>query len=224
MSPNQLPPEWAPPGWTPPPEGPAPFVVPPTPVVVPAAAPPAEGLDPDPFARLAARRTLFVHGPLDTAASNQLAAQLMALDAASPQPITLLVNSPGGPLEDLAPLLDVLSIVTAPVGATCLGQASGTAAVLVACATGRRRAAPAARLGLRLGPVAAPATLTGTAEELELLARDHQARLDDLARLLSQVSRLDIERARKELESGPLHDAAAAVEAGLVDEVHERRR
>src|SRR5918994_561185 len=79
----------------------------------------------------------------------EVAASLMALDADGDDPVTLLVNSPGGPLDAGVAVVDVLDLLGAPVEATCIGQAVGTAAVVVACATpGRRRAAPHPRLSL----------------------------------------------------------------------------
>jgi hypothetical protein len=97
--------------------------------------------------RLFERRTVMLTGPLDGEAATVVGASLMALDAEGDDPVTLLVNSPGGPVEAGVAVVDVLDLLGVPVEATCIGQAVGTAAVVVACATpGRRRAAPNARL------------------------------------------------------------------------------
>ncbi len=181
--------------------------------------PSGEGLDA--VAQLAARRTLFLRGPLDVGAANELVAQLMALDAVSGDPVTVVVNSPGGPLDDLFTVLDVAQVIGARVDVTCLGQALGTAGVLVACAPGHRRATPSARLSLRLAP---GGPVTGDADGLTRLADLHEARLADVARRLADATALDVATAAAELRSGGTYDAAGARAAGLVDEVQARGR
>jgi ATP-dependent Clp protease, protease subunit len=170
--------------------------------------------------RLFERRTIMLTGALDGEAATAAAASLMALDADGDDPVTLLVNSPGGPLDAGVAVVDVLDLLGAPVEATCIGQAVGTAAVAVACATpGRRRAAPNARLSLRL----AEGALGGPAGRLE---QEAAARVDTRDRLVDRLVAAT-GRPRHELvaatERGPLLSAAEAVAAGLVDEVATRR-
>ena len=91
---------------------------------------------------LFARRRVLLSGVLDGDAANRVAAQLMALDGRSAEPIEIVVNSDGGPIADVLTLLDIVGLMRAPVRTVCVGRATGTAAVLVACGTGGRHAAP----------------------------------------------------------------------------------
>ena len=136
----------------------------------------------------------MVTGALDGEAATAVAAMLMALDAEGDDPVSLLVNSPGGPVEAGVAVVDVLDLLGVPVEATCFGQAVGTAAVVVACATpGRRRAAPNARLSLRL----AEGALEGPAGRLEREAADLLALRDRLVdRLVEATGRPRDERGR----------------------------
>ena len=170
--------------------------------------------------RLFERRTVMLTGALDGEAATAVAATLMALDADGDEPVALLVNCPGGPLDAGVAVVDVLDLLGAPVEATCIGQAVGTAAVVVACATpGRRRAAPNARLSLRL----AEDRLEGPAGRLEREAAELLAARDRLVdRLLTATGRSRDEVAEG-LDRGPLLSAGEAVAAGLVDEVAARR-
>ena len=100
------------------------------------------------FDRLLARRTIMVDRPLTIETATMVAAQLMTLDADADEggdpgdrrdhggdhddAITLLVNSPGGPLDAVGAVLDTIDLVRMPVDTSCLGQAVGTAAVVVA--------------------------------------------------------------------------------------------
>jgi ATP-dependent Clp protease protease subunit len=159
-------------------------------------------------------------GPLEGEASSLAAASLMALDADGDEPVSLLVNSPGGPVEAGMAVVDVLDLLGVPVDVTVVGQATGTAAVVVACATpGRRRAAPNARLSRRL----AGGALEGPAGRLEQEAAALVDARDGLIdRLVAATGRSRDELAEA-TDRGPVLSAQEAVAFGLVDEVAARR-
>ncbi|PFH36307.1 hypothetical protein BESB_044990 [Besnoitia besnoiti] len=79
-------------------------------------------------------------------------------------PVELLVNCPGGSVTGALALLDLFQTLPYEVHTTCLGQAAGVAALLLAAGTpGRRRAFPLARISLRQ----IEGRLEGQAEEIE---------------------------------------------------------
>jgi ATP-dependent Clp protease protease subunit len=164
---------------------------------------------------LLARRTVVLDRALDGETATLVAAQLMALDAESDQAITLVVNSPGGPLDAAAAVLDTIDLVRGPLDTTCLGRADGTAAVVAASGSGRRRMGAGARVRLRLADL----ELTGSASRLDDdLARHRdlqQAIVDRLVAITGQERRL-VER---DVETGRTLSAAEAVDYGLADEV-----
>jgi ATP-dependent Clp protease protease subunit len=169
------------------------------------------------YEHLLARRTVMLDRPLDDEVATLVAAQLMSLDAESADPITLLVNSPGGPLGAAAAVLDTIDLVRGVVDTTCLGQAVGTAAVIVAAGTGRRRMGAGAMLRLRLADVelAGPAgRLEADLGQLQVL---RQALVDRLVAITGQDHRL-VER---DIDAGRALTAPDAVAYGLVDEVIE---
>ena len=94
----------------------------------------------EPSRRLFERRTILLSGPLDRAGVMQLCAQLMALDGRSEQDVELIINSTGGPPAEISAALDVIDVMRGRVNTTCVGTAQGTAAVLLVCGTGSRRA------------------------------------------------------------------------------------
>jgi ATP-dependent Clp protease protease subunit len=168
---------------------------------------------------LLARRTVLLDRALDGETATLVAAQLMALDADggddSDEGVTLVVNSPGGPLDAAAAVLDTMDLVRAPLDTTCLGRADGTAAVVAAAGSGRRRIGAGARVRLRLADL----ELTGPASRLdEDLARHRdlqRALVDRLVAITGQERRL-VER---DIEAGRTLSAAEAVDYGLADEV-----
>jgi ATP-dependent Clp protease, protease subunit len=174
----------------------------------------------DPHSRLFERRRILVSGPLERAAADVLCAQLMALDGASSQPVEVIVNSPGGALTDLSGVLDVVELMRAPVTTTGVGTARGTAAILLACGTGGRRAGPNATVSLR---VEVPEVLTGTAEEITRQAAELEGIRGRLVQSLVDRTGQSPETIIDELDHGGLLDAAGALALGIIDEVLERK-
>lgn len=172
----------------------------------------------DASSQLFARRRVLLSGPLDHETATRVAAELMALDGRSGDDVELAVNSGGGRLADVVPLLDVIASMRARVATVCLGRATGTAAVLLACGTGRRRAAAHAMIALRCseperveGP---PAALRQQLEELDLIRRHIVAALVDATGRPAE----DLE---VQLDSGPFLDRQGAAELGLIDPADE---
>ena len=204
-----------------PPEIPYPFLPreePPrrtSPVMVPLVEMPSS----DPARSLLDRRTLMVSGRLDHQRATDLCAELMALDGRSGDDITLILNSSGGPLGELTAILDVFDLMRAPVDVTCVGAATGTAAVLLACATGERWAGRHARISLR---VDRESPGSGTADDVARLAAERSEMLRRIADRLARVTDRPASAFLDELESGASRDADAARAFGLVDGVIER--
>jgi ATP-dependent Clp protease protease subunit len=191
-----------------------PWVPPPVPVVV-------DHDGTDPYVHLLAQRQIVVRGRLDSVATTRVAAELMALDAESSREIEVLVNSPGGPVADVLAVLDVMALVRSRVATTCFGQALGTAAAVVAAGSGARRATPNATVSLRCDETE---TATGTAEQVAVQAEHARQQRAKLVALLSSATHRPAEAIASELDGGGRLDAAAAVEAGIVDAVVAPRR
>jgi ATP-dependent Clp protease, protease subunit len=166
-----------------------------TPVAVPLVAMPST----DPWDRLFERRTILASGRLDDHAVTRLCAELMALDGRAGDEIELVVNSGGGPLGEIAAVLDVLDLMRSPVHATCVGTAVGTAAALLACATGERRAGRNARIGLRVEAIEQPPS---NADEAQRLAAERAAQQTALAGALSRATGQPAAALIEELERG----------------------
>ncbi len=173
----------------------------------------------DPFSHLFRRRTVWLRTPLDRDAANRLSAELLALEGESESPIELVINSPGGPVDTALSVIDTLDLLRSPVGTLCLGQAIGTAAAVLACGSGPRRATPAARLSVRLRPF----DVSGTATELQDQARQMAAVHDHLALRLAEATGQLPAVIAMNFEQAGFMTAEQAVGYGLIDEVAERR-
>ena len=158
-------------------------------------------------------RRVLVSGPLDAATVVRVAADLMELDGHSDGDVELVVNSDGGSLGDVLGLLDVIGSMRARVATVCMGRATGSAAVLVACGPAVVGPAPTPRCRSER----AVERLAGTAEAI-------RAQLDDLDHVRRQVVAALVRSTGRpaaeldhDLDAGPLLDRAQAIAAGLLD-------
>jgi len=165
---------------------------------------------------LRGQRRVLCAGVLDSAAATRVSAELMALDGGSADEVELVVNSDGGPLTDVLVILDVIGLMRARVDTLCIGQARGTAAIVLACGSGQRRAAAHAMITLRVRDE----------ERIEGTVADVRQQLDELTAVRAQVvtlvalaTRMTEEEVRAELDTGRPYDADGAVRRGLVDGV-----
>ncbi|WP_250445159.1 ClpP family protease [Actinotalea sp. C106] len=95
----------------------------------------------DVFSRLLSERIVYLGTEIDDGVANVLVAQLLHLESENPDaPISLYINSPGGSASAALAVYDAMQYVRPPVTTTCVGQAIGPAALLLAGGTPGRRA------------------------------------------------------------------------------------
>ncbi|MGD9700859.1 MAG: ATP-dependent Clp protease proteolytic subunit [Acidimicrobiia bacterium] len=173
----------------------------------------------DPWQHLTDQRRILVSGPLDRDTVTELSAALMALDGESVRDVEIVINSSGGPLAEIFPVLDVLGLMRARTNTTCVGSAVGTAVALVAAGTGTRRSASNATFCLRIDD---RQTIDGTTSEIVRCAEELEALRDRYVATLASRTGLDEERLTAEIEHGRSLTATDARELGIVDAVDDR--
>lgn len=143
----------------------------------------------------------------DEQATVAIAKLLFLQDQDPREPITLLIDSPGGPVAAAMAVIDTIRALSPPVRTRCAGNAHGTAAVLLAC--GRRGDRSVVRGGeLSLTPV------TGVANA----ERERIRQL--LAGVSAGASGRAVESVEADLDWGRSFDPlSSAVAYGLVDRV-----
>jgi ATP-dependent Clp protease protease subunit len=180
---------------------------------------PAEGPFEEPGRRTARdrlfdQRMVFLWGHLDASVANQLAAELMTLDATGDGPVHLHIDSPGGTLEAALCLIDVIDLLGVELTATCVGQAAGPAIGPLAVAH-HRRGTPHARFRLS----EPTSEHSGSARELDVWAASQQAQLRQFCVRVAGALGKPPETLARDLEAGRFLDAAQALEYGLIDEI-----
>lgn len=170
----------------------------------------------EPQQRLYERRRLLVVGPLDRAAVVGLVTALMALDDLAADRVELVVSGAGGRLADLLTLLDVIGLMRSKVDALCIAPTSGTAAALVTCASGIRRASSSATMSLR---GAADEVVSGSVDQIREQTEELLGMQCVVAERISAATGQTAATAQAWLADGPVLSAAAAVDAGILDEI-----
>jgi ATP-dependent Clp protease protease subunit len=173
----------------------------------------------DPVDALRSDRRLLLMGPLDHSTADRVCAELMLADGRASDPIELIINSQGGPVDALPAVLDVVSLLRAPLATRCIGTAGGTAAVVLASGTSRRSATQRASVTLRLDDTH---TLEGRVDDI----RHGADQVIDLWRRIAEhvvaVSSLTPDEVADALRGGPHLAAPDALAAGLIDDVEGR--
>ncbi|MDX3853534.1 ATP-dependent Clp protease proteolytic subunit [Streptomyces sp. AK02-01A] len=178
----------------------------------------------DPYSKLLAERIIFLGTAVDDTAANDVIAQFLHLEYAAPdQDICLYINSPGGSVSAMSAIYDTMRLVTCDVETTCLGQATSTAAALLAAGTpGKRMALPGARVVLQQPAVEEP--VMGQPSDLMIQAEEILRQRSLLGSLLVRHTGRSAERISEDIERDKIFDAVDAKAYGLVDHVVRNRK
>jgi len=164
------------------------------------------------------RRIVFLRGAIQGSVAGDVAAQLLALDSQPFDPITLIIDSPGGDVSGLFTILDTMRMIDSPVHTRCVGMAASGAAVILGAGTGTRSATPNARIMLHQPH----GGINGaSAKDLEIAAKEFlflKARLEEI---LSERTGQSIQRIREDTDRDFWMSAREARAYGLIDQVDE---
>ncbi|PPK63846.1 ATP-dependent Clp protease proteolytic subunit [Actinokineospora auranticolor] len=175
----------------------------------------------DVYSHLLAERIVYLGTGIDSGVANALIAQLLHLEADSPElEINLYINCEGGDPSAMLALYDTIRYIKAPVATTCVGQAVAAGAVLLAAgAAGRRAVLPHTRVVLHQ-PAAQG---RGTIPDLILQADEVVRVRTQLEEILSRHTGRATADLRHDTDRDRVFDAAGAVAYGLADRVLDHR-
>jgi ATP-dependent Clp protease protease subunit len=175
----------------------------------------------DIYSRLLRERVVFLGRVVDDDLANLLVAQMLHLEAESPdRDISLYINSPGGSSTALFAILDAMRYVRPDVATYCMGQAASAAAVILAAgAGGKRFALPYSRVLLHQPH----GGIEGQSADLEINAREilRQRRLVD--QILAEHTGQPVETIARDTDRDFILTAEEARAYGVVDQVLGRR-
>jgi ATP-dependent Clp protease, protease subunit len=175
----------------------------------------------DVYSHLLTERIVYLGTVIDPGVANTLTAQLIYLEARSPdEEINLYINCEGGDMTSMLAVYDTMQFIQAPVATTCVGQAIAAGAVLLAGGSaGRRSILPHARVVLHQ-PAARG---QGTIPDLILQADEVVRQRADMEAVLSLHTGQSVQTLRADTDRDRIFTAQAAMEYGLVDQVLKDR-
>jgi ATP-dependent Clp protease, protease subunit len=176
----------------------------------------------DIYSRLLSERIVFIGTEIDDGVANVVMAQLLHLEAASPDlEISLYINSPGGSFSALTAIYDTMQYIRPEVATICMGQAASAAAVLLAAGSpGKRAVLRHAKVLLHQPSSQAQGTLPDLAIQAKELARV-RAEVDEI---LSEHTGHPVAKIREDTDRNKTFSAREAVDYGLADRVITSRR
>jgi ATP-dependent Clp protease protease subunit len=177
----------------------------------------------DVYSRLLSDRIVYLGTPIDDGVANVVIAQLIHLESDAPDTqIELYLNSPGGDPTAMFGIYDTMQFLRSPVATTCVGQAAGSAAVLLAAGDpGRRTVLPHARVVLQQPGQDGQ---RGDVTDLQVAAKEIGRLRAEMDTLLARHSGRSAEEIHADTERDLVLGAQEAVAYGLADSVLESRK
>lgn len=177
----------------------------------------------DVYSRLLSERIVYVGTPIDDGVANVVIAQLLHLESESPDsPINLYLNSPGGDPTAMLAVYDTMEFIAAPVATTCVGQARGAAAVLLAAGVpGLRTVLPRARVVLEQP---GQGGMRGDVPDLQVAAKEILRMRTELEEILARHTGRSVADVHRDTDRDLVLTAAESVAYGVADAVLVSRR
>ncbi|MFJ3379407.1 ClpP family protease [Curtobacterium sp. NPDC090217] len=171
----------------------------------------------DVYSHLLTERIVYLGTAIDAGVANTLIAQLLYLESDNPDAdVQLYVNCDGGDPSAMLGIYETMRFIKPDVATTCVGQAVGVgAALLAAGAAGKRAALPHARVVLHQ-----PASQgRGTIPDLILQADELVRIRSDMEGIVAEHSGQTAARLRADTDHDRVFSAIQAREYGLIDHV-----
>ena len=165
-------------------------------------------------------RTVLVFGPITDASAAETARRLVALDAASKEPIDMLVSSPGGHLESGDALHDIVRFIAAPVRMIGTGWVGSAATHLFLSVPKERRfCLPQTRFLIHQPSGGAG----GQATDIAIMAREIIKARERIARVIARETGQPLEKVQLDIERDNWMSPEEAVAYGLVSRIIQNR-
>lgn len=161
-------------------------------------------------------RTVLLVGEVDKDLSEKVVRQLLLLDSISDDPITLLVDSPGGDVYAGFSIFDMIRFIKAPVKIVGIGLvASAAALILIAVPRERRFGLPNSSYLIHQ-PLSG---MNGVATEIEIHARELEKTRARINEIIAEATDQPLEKITKDTDRDFWMNATEAEQYGLIGKV-----
>lgn len=167
--------------------------------------------------RLMKSRTVLISEPISADLTKRILPRILLLGEEDKKaPVKVLINSPGGAVDDGFAIYDAMRYISCPVTSICIGLAASAATiVLLGGDKGRRFALPNTRVLLHQPSQA----MRGVAADIEISAREILRIRERINTLLAAETGQTVEKIADDLARDYWLSADQAVEYGLLDKV-----
>ncbi len=175
----------------------------------------------DIFSRLLKERIIFLSGPVHDAMSTLIVAQLLFLEAESPnKDIAMYINSPGGVVTSGLSIYDTMQYIRPEVSTLCVGQAASMGSLLLAAgAPGKRFALPNARVMVHQPS----GGFQGQASDIALHAKEILELKDRLNKIYVHHTGRKLKEVETALDRDYFMTAEDSKKWGIIDEIVQKR-
>jgi ATP-dependent Clp protease protease subunit len=169
-----------------------------------------------PEEKLFKTRQFLLSGGVNEKLARGVVTTLLALEADDPdKPITMLMNSPGGSVNDGMAIYDTIRFIRPPVRIVCTGLAASIATIiLISTPKQYRLSMPNCRLLIHQPLI--PMQVFGPASDLEITATEILKTREKINRMLADACDQPMERVEKDTQRDYWMSAEAAMEYGLI--------
>lgn len=176
----------------------------------------------DIYSRLLKERIVFIGGPITSAMSNSVVAQLLHLEQENPdKDITLYINSPGGSVDAGMAMIDTMHFIKPDVSTICIGMAASMGSMLLSQgAKGKRFVLPNSRVMIHQPMTGVEGQASDIAITAEQILKIKKILIDMLA--LSTGQKKD--KVEKDMDRDYWMDALEAKKYGIVDGIINKRK
>ena len=175
----------------------------------------------DIYSRLLKERVIFLVGPVNDMSANLVVAQLLFLEAETPdKDISLYINSPGGSVTAGMSIYDTMQFIKPDVSTLCIGQAASMGAFLLAAgAKGKRFSLPNSRIMIHQPS----GGFQGQSTDIEIHAKEILYLRAKLNEILAHHTGRTADEIDRDTERDNFMSAEQSAAYGLIDQVIQNR-
>lgn len=163
-------------------------------------------------------RVIFLDEAITNDTVNETIRQIILLGSTSRDPITIIVDSPGGSIQAGFQLIDVIEASPCVIRTVALGSACSMGAVILAAGTPGHRAI-SARSRVMLHEPLISGSVSVSTSQLESIANGLKESRETINKMLSKYTGQSMKAVRQATAYDHWFDADEAVAFGLVDAV-----
>jgi ATP-dependent Clp protease protease subunit len=173
-------------------------------------------------ATLLENRRLFISRPIDMNLAEEIIRKVWFLEFSSPKdPVTLVINSPGGSVDAGFAIWDQLKMMSFPITTLVTGLAGSMASVLALCAPKDRRfATPRSRFLIHQPAIGGP--VEGQATDLEIQAKEILKTKGQIISIYSEATGKSQQDMEKAIDRDRWMSSDEAFTFGLINKVVSR--